>query len=251
MKKRVLMVLLLVVLAAGVAFAQSEFKLSAGGGGFIGGDFGGGYDSSLSYSAGGVTYSQKDKSESPYFGGGGYAFFDATYAEVSIGYFVGKVTPEFTHSMKRNGVDVSGPNINPPTYTLSSLNFGLLGKYPFTINDKISFFPLLGIEYQAVVSAKDKNGNEYKNSKGDKIAGDFSALWFKAGAGMDFSLTNSIYLRLNALYGIRLPNKVEQDAVDSFKKANTNSGIIQYTENDIKTLLGHGLTVKLAVGFRF
>jgi opacity protein-like surface antigen len=90
-----------------------------------------------------------------------------------------------------------------------------------------------------MVSAKI-DGNDYKNSDGDKSSGDFSALWFKLGGGLDYDITNNIYLHSEALYGLRLANKVENDMKDSIPDS-----------ADPKTRLGHGLNVKLAVGYKF
>jgi opacity protein-like surface antigen len=255
MKKRVFLTLLIAVLAVGAAFAQ-EIKFSAGVGGFFGSDFGGGVQMTGNIMGGLGSLDVKD--EFPYSGGGAYAFFDATYAELSIGYFSGKLKPKFKGSTKVMGIESSmDPDDYPilPNIKIQSLNIGLLGKYPIAINDSFSFFPLLGIEYQVALSVKDeKFGEEYRRpnpdgSDGDKAPGDWSSLWFKAGAGMDFSFTESLYLRLDVLYGIRLPSKAEKDFVDFMKMM---AGEMDSTMTvDAKTLLGHGLTAKLAIGFRF
>jgi len=256
MEKRCFLALFIVLLAAGAAFAQPELKLSAGAGGFFGSDFGGGVQMTGDMMGG--LASMDVKIEFPYSGGGGYAFFDATYAELSVGYFSGKLKPKFKGSAKVLGVEMP---IDPeeyaaiPTVKISSLNIGLLGKYPIAIMDNLSLFPLLGIEYQAALSVKDgDSGEEYRRpnsdgSDGDKAPGDWSSLWFKAGVGMDFSFTESLYLRLNVLYGLRLPSKAEKDYVDLMKTmaAAESAGM----SVDAKTLLGHGLTAKLAIGFRF
>ncbi|MDR1029237.1 MAG: porin family protein [Treponema sp.] len=205
MAKKSLVVLVITALAVGGLFAQEEpkgFSMSAGIGALIGGDFGGGYKVGDA------------KMKTPYFGGGGFLFFDATYAELSFGVLGGggKWGDE-------NTVDASMVN----------LNIGLLGKYPLVINEKMSVFPLLGIDYQITVSSKV---NDEKNDD----AGDLSALWFKLGGGLDYAITSKMYARLEALYGLRLANKFETDMKD---------------DTDGETLLGHGLTVKLAVGYKF
>jgi hypothetical protein len=120
------------------------------------------------------------------------------------------------------------------------LDIGLLGKYPFAINEKLSLFPLLGISYRVMLSAKDEDGDEYEGLVDDGKPVDFSALWFKFGGGLDYSFTDHIYLRGEALYGLRLANKAEKDIVDAIPSA-----------ADPKALLGHGLEIKLAVGYRF
>ena len=225
MAKRSLMVLVLAALvAAGGVFAQ-DIALSAGGGGLIGGDFGGGVEGKMSGAS--------MKIETPYFGGGGFAFFDATYAELSL-------------AISGNGgtvkTSMSGSGSNDVDSSLVNFNIGLLGKYPFAINDTLSFFPLLGIDYQVTLSAK-VDGKDYEGFGGqDGKPGDFSALWIKFGGGVDYSITESLYLRLDALYGIRLANKFENDMKDTYEKT---PGV------DAETLLGHGLTVKVGVGYKF
>jgi hypothetical protein len=114
-----------------------------------------------------------------------------------------------------------------------------LGKYPFSINDKFTVFPLLGITFRA---ALDVEVNGYKvEDLGSTESGDFSALWFKFGGGADYSFTDAIYLRGDLLYGVRLANNFENDLVDDYN----------YPGVDTKTLLGHGLEIKIAVGYRF
>jgi len=251
MKKRVFLALFIALLAVGAAFAQPELKLSAGAGGFFGSDFGGG--AQMTGKALGGFVSADVKIELPYSGFGGYAFFDATYAELSVGYFSSKLKPKIKASAKMFGTEIP---IDPETYAsiptvkIQSLNIGLLGKYPVAIMDNLTLFPLLGIEYQAALSVKDvDSGEEYRNKDDKKAPGDWSSLWFKAGVGMDLSFTDQLYLRLGVLYGLRLPNKAEKEMVDQMK---TIAGGEDATMTmDAKTLLGHGLTAKLAIGFRF
>ncbi|MDR2515857.1 MAG: porin family protein [Spirochaetaceae bacterium] len=162
--------------------------------------------------------------KTPYFGGGGFAFLDATYAELSVGFF----GAAGTFKMEQAGVSQEGD------ISLTGLDIGLLGKYPFAVNEKLSVFPLLGIGYRIMLAVKDQAGNAIGNS-----AGDFSALWFRAGGGLDFSFTDHLYVRGGLLYGLRLANKFESDMVDSL------SGMM-----DANTLLGHGLEVRIAEGAR-
>jgi hypothetical protein len=228
MKKKVFLGLALVAFVAGGAFALPELKLSAGAGGYFTSDFGGGAEAS----GGGQTLSIK----TPYAGGGGFAFFDATFAELSLGFFGGGGTiksdvpeeaEEFFGSSAESDISVVG------------LDIGLLGKYPFAISDKLTVFPLVGINYRAILSAKleDEDVDD---------PGDFSALWFKFGGGLDFSFTDKLYLHSGLLYGLRLANTFENDMVDSYDEM--AEGLV---EADTKTLLGHGLEIKLAVGYRF
>ena len=175
---------------------------------------------------GGQTISIK----TPYFGGGGFAFLDATYAELSLGFFGGAGTYKEDQGSQSSESDMS----------VTGFDIGLLGKYPFAVSEKLSVFPLLGISYRIMLSVKDEDGNQYQNSDRDDAPGDCSALWFRFGGGLDFSFTDHVYLRGGLLYGFRLANKFENDMVDSVPSA-----------ADPKTLGGHGLEVKIAVGYRF
>ena len=223
MAKKGLIVVVLAAFGAAGVFAQG-LSLSAGVGGLIGGDFGGGVEGS----AGG----QSVKYETPYFGGGAFAFFDATYAELSLAFLGGGGKFKFTSPGGDTDQD----------FSIANFNIGLLGKYPFAINDKLALFPLLGIEYQIALDEK-MDGEKYEGFDGDGKPGDFSALWFKFGGGLDFAVTEKIYLRFEALYGIRLENQAEKDLEDYFKAM--VPGI------DTKALLGHGLIAKLAAGYKF
>ena len=224
MAKKGLIVMVLAAAAATGAFAQG-LSLSAGIGGLIGGDFGGGVEGS----AGGYEV----KAETPYFGGGAFAFFDATYAELSLAFLGGgaKLKTTMSHGGQSRESELD--------YSIANFNIGLLGKYPFAINNKLALFPLLGIDYQVCLSLKDEDGDEFEGIDGEGGPGDFSALWFKFGGGLDFAFTEKIYLRFEALYGIRLENEAEKDMKDG------------YSAFDPKALLGHGLTAKLAVGYKF
>jgi opacity protein-like surface antigen len=212
MAKKCLLVLVLAGVLAGGVFAQAEFRLGAGVGGYFTSDFGGGVEF--------TTSGQSIKT--PYDGYGGFLFVDATYAELSFGYFFGSGTMKF-----------EGGGTPDESYTGTGLDIGLLVKYPFDVSEMLSVFPLLGATYRAMLSVKMENGDEDENEE------DFSALWFRLGGGVDFSFTDNIYLRGEVLSGLRLANKFENDLVDDMPSA------------DVKPLLGHGLEAKVAVGYRF
>jgi hypothetical protein len=206
--KKFWLVLLMAILVLGGASASPTFGLSAGGGVFADLGMGGGFESKST---------GKVEVYMPGIACGGFAFFDATYAELSLGFSGGL------------GRFLVGDHLERIDFSIMNLNISLLGKYPFEIGTKWTIFPLLGIDYQLMLSAKGEDEYEVK-------ASDFNALWFKLGAGFDHSFTEQIYLRFSTLYGIRLPNQFEKDAVDQL---------------NADVLLGQGLTIKLAIGYRF
>jgi hypothetical protein len=228
MAKKIFLALFVAAFATGGLFAQIQF--SAGGGGLLGGDFGGG----ISATAGGVELEQPLS----YFGGGFYAFLDATYAEVSLGIF----SPTGRWELTTKNYPANKPDFSVDAQ-YQMLTLGFLVKYPIGINESISVFPLAGIDYRIVNGLKADNGT--KKYAGD--TSDFTALWFIGGIGMDFSLPVSapIYLRLEALYGIRLANKYEDDSVKSWDE------VFKVIGGEAQALMGHGLTAKLAVGYKF
>jgi hypothetical protein len=219
MMKNFMLLSVLAAAAAGGAFALPELKLGAGG--YAAGAFGGGVEGFYR----GRTMSIKV----PYSGGGGFAFFDAGYAELSLGVLAGGGSYEAVEMGEKDESDMS----------FTAFDIGLLGKYPIAVTEKLSVFPLLGITYRIMLSVKDKDGNQYKNSDGVEAPGDFSALWFKLGGGLDFSFTDHLYLRGGLLYGLRFANTFEKDMVDLASEA------------DPITLPGHGIEVKIAAGYQF
>jgi hypothetical protein len=142
-----------------------EFKLSAGAGGLFVMGFSGSYDG------------DDTKKLSLDLGGGGFAFLDATFVELSVGYAYGRTSlMTETSSQKKKDSDA-----------FSVLDVGLLGKYPIGLG-KTSLFPLLGVNYQRVFSPEDGN------------------IWrLQFGGGMDYIFTEKLYVRGEALFGVRLP----------------------------------------------
>ncbi len=215
MTKKCLFTLILMVIIAGSAFTQSALSLSIGAGGYFTNDFGGGIENSKS----------SFKIKMPYVGGGWFAFFDATFAELSVGMLAANNTID-------NGIAAR-------ELSLYGLDIGLFGKIPIRLGERFALFPLLGVNYRIVLDAIDDSGVQFRNADGNKKAPtDLSAFWFKAGLGLDFSFNEALFLRGEALYGIRLTNKYETDMID-----NLGSGTA--------SILGHGFTVTLALGYRF
>jgi opacity protein-like surface antigen len=74
----------------------------------------------------------------------------------------------------------------------------------------------------------------------DREKSDYNTFWFKFGAGADFPITKSFYIRTEFLYGFRPLIKEEKDWQAYYE---------QYT--DKATAVGHGPTLKLGLGYTF
>jgi hypothetical protein len=203
---------------------QSETGVSVGAGGFFASGFGGG-----------IRWASGAQVAMPYSGMGVYLFFDAEYAEAFAGYFAGDGKWESANAPLPGYL---------PYMPRTCLNFGVFAKYPFAF-ERVKIFPLLGIDYESSISGrlKYRNGNEYVFDGADNRpdADDMSALWFKFGGGVDFSLGQSVYLRSEFLYGIRTANTFEMNSVDTE---------ISYG-HDVKTGSGSGFAFKFGVGVKF
>ena len=217
-RTRVLLAMLLMTMAVTGVFAGQGIGISAGAGGIMTGSFGGGLE--------GTVLGIKSTVKLPYSGGGGYLFLDTTYAEFSFGFLGSGGKTEATGA----GI-VSG--MGDMSYV--SLNFGLLAKYPLALTGNLRFFPVLGIEFQRMLSVK--SGDTKVDSLG-RESSDFNSFWFRAGAGLDLALTRNLYARLEALYGIRPANKFEKDVKDN-------------SLFNLKTYPGHNFAAKIGMGYRF
>jgi hypothetical protein len=200
-------------------------KLSAGGGALFAGGFGGG-----------LKFRNGEQVAMPYYGGGIYLFFDATYAEVFVGFSTGG-------GKWASGDALTGKD-TLPDMPRSYINTGAFAKYPIAAGN-ITLFPLLGFDYEASISGKLKysDGNEYpfdgetdENGNPRHGAGALSALWFKFGAGAEAGLNQNMYIRAELLYGFRTANRFESD----------EAGI-----ENAETRPASGLTLKVGIGVKF
>jgi hypothetical protein len=127
-----------------------------------------------------MSYTVKD------FDIGAFVFADVKYAELSIGFLqqIGTVT-DIVGDVTTAGV----PSKEfPPdeSYRSSLLLFDLLGKYPFTLSEKISVYPALGLMFRLPIAGNKSSDFEHKANWG---------LGIKAGGGLDFTLTDALFLR--------------------------------------------------------
>jgi outer membrane protein W len=224
MKKNFL-VLVILALVAGGAFAQ--VSLSAGIGAFFDASYGNGME--MANDPIKLTQTMDNTSF------GGYVFLDATYVEVGMGFAYG--TLKSTSELKGTGFFDGSTTTDGSAMQLS---FTLLGKYPISLG-AATLFPMFGLSYNLILSMGGDIGDGLEAS--DNSAGDFSQLGLLGGVGLDFDLTQSLYLRVSALFHLRLASKYMTDVVNDVKEINSGT--------NINTTLGIGPRIQLGLGFRF
>ena len=221
--KKIIVLLALIALFATGAFAQISF--SAGGGALFDWSFRNGYKFEDSW---GIFddldgFGLYDYQGLQIMSFGGFGFFDAKYAEADIHLAYGNVRSKWKYDGD-SGTFKAGHALQ--------LGISALGKFPISLKGPITIFPLLGVDYNMVLAAWDPDGNKDE----EKTIKWYSQFGFLAGAGLDFNLTNRLFLRGEALLHLRLPMKAWKD-----------SEIIP----GVTATLGMGPRIKAGVGFRF
>jgi hypothetical protein len=200
---------------------KSGIDISVGAGGVMSLGFGGG-----------VTWPDGGRIKMPYSGGGAYLYLDASYTEMFFGYTSGNGRWESPNS--------ADPE-NLPYMPRACINAGLFAKFPFTLYGGVKLFPLFGLDYEASISGKIKNpdGSEYIFDGADDRpdANALSSLWFKAGAGIDFGMGKTMYLRSEFIYGVRAANTFESLCADRIQ--------------EVWAEFGQGFAVRIGIGAKF
>ena len=238
--KNVFLATLLISLPLGV-FA-TEFTLSAGGGGLFGYTF-------TRYSLEGEGIKSIQNMDRLNYAG--FLFFDATYGELSV------LIQGGNGSFSENVNDIPALFFSGKGYE-TSLGFSLLGKYPFGINERITWFPMLGVEYQiALVQRRLPDGEDvvYDRTKGDFSADRdkdnnpyplhaWNSFWINIGAGLDFTIAGPLFLRSELLFGFRLPTIYEMGALELAKEQ------MKISDPKLAGLTGSP-ALKIGIGYRF
>jgi len=252
MKK--LITLLLLTSALTAALPAADFAITTGAGAHIGGLF-----TRYTLTADGKIEGESVKvnadQQMNQFNFGGFLFIDGTWAVFSLGIQGG--LNNYTETMVAK--IPSRDNLVMPSQGKGSevmLNFTLLGKYPFTLNERFILFPLAGVEYQiALMEARQPEGRQ-RYDRTDSRKGESDAngktyqlpvwnSWFIViGAGMDYRLSASLYLRPELLYSFRLQTPYETDALEKVKKGLN-------APNPKLAGLTSGPTLRIAAGWRF
>ncbi len=205
-----------------VLFRKPIIEISIGAGGIIAGGYGGG-----------MAWPDGTRVKMPYSAVGVYLFFDAVYAEAFFGYANGNGKWESTSADNPQDLPYM-----PRTY----ISAGLFAKYPLAFYERIKLFPLVGLYYEMSISGmlKNVNGNDYMfdGANNRPEANSLSALWLKLGAGIDFDMGKTLYLRSELIYGARAANAFEQFCADRLQSG-------AWAE------FGQEVAVKIGVGAKF
>ena len=215
MKKSIMILVLLVFAASGV-FAQA-FRVSVGGGGLFDWSFKNGLEEKIGLNK----YYYTGNTNMSF---GGFLFLDATYAELNASFRYGLIT---------NVVDNAGNVKTTKAGNMMQAGVSVLGKYPLDFG-AITFFPLIGAGYNAVLIYNYDEGKKYNDSVVDTML-DLGQICFMGGAGFDFGLTRSLFLRFEALYQLRFASKIANDTATSVRYAT----------------LGMGPLVQVGAGYKF
>ena len=214
--------IIFVFLFAGSSLS-AQFNFSIGGGGVYKVD-----NDSDTYKFSGTNRKVKQSGPAGNYGGF-FGFFDAVYAEADICLF-------FSSTAYIDN--------NPMVSSITALQFGLLGKFPFYAAG-ITFFPLVGFQFFLPLAWTKK---EINTGEGGSIFKEDSAptrfeisqFWVRIGAGADLFVTSQIFVRPSFLWGFRFKNKEERDLVKNAK-----------AKGDRRSYFNHGFEFRLAAGYRF
>jgi len=208
---------------------EKSFPISFGGGVHIGGSFTTGTrEEKGKQGAGGLMrdYTITETNSTSALDLGGFIFVDLKFAEINASMFneSGNSGWSWSKDFSNNSLP-SEKNSTTGNFSTLLLNIGILGKYPFYLNN-ITLYPAIGADYQFWV----RHTENKKKARGDLSAN--NALWLKLGGGIDYNFTRiPVFLRGELLWAAKLPTKNERD--DSF------------------TWFTHSPTVHIGIGYVF
>jgi hypothetical protein len=146
-------------------------------------------------------------------GTGAFAFFGVNqFLEFNLGFLY-----KDPDSLKVGSYTFSGSDLGLDPAT--ALQVGIYGKYPIPISSMFVFFPTGGVDVEINLSDNEWQGFKW-----------WSDLWIRAGLGLDVFFTEKMFLRSHLIYGAAIPFGGEEDMGLKF---------------------GHGLLVKIGLGWMF
>jgi hypothetical protein len=158
---------------------------------------------------------------------GFFFFLDLTYLEIDLG---GKF---YNFTYKESGLNLKERD--------NFFNFGLLFKYPFQISEKMQIFPLIGFDRQIFTKAKLLKGASGEVERSDLYKKNyFDKSVINLGLGLDYNIIAALFLRGEFIYGFNIHTDSQKDLIDEVKSYGYKLSILQ-----------HGPSFKLAIGYRF
>jgi hypothetical protein len=187
---------------------------------------------------------------------GGLLFFDATYGEVTFSIRGGRNAYRETMDQRLEGGSWATVTDDKGTGSEVTIGFSLLGKYPFRVTEKVTWFPLVGIEYQmALLEQRTPQGDTVHDRTAGELDADLDkdgnpyALWawncftIDIGAGFDYQLKGRLFLRNELLFSFRLQTPYETGSLEMTKE--------KFRASDFSLMgLTGGPTLKTSVGYR-
>jgi len=207
-----------VMILLGTVSSASALDFSVGGGGFLTpyGTFGGIKGTT---NESGVKVRMENVMD--VFQLGAYVFLDVSdYAEVSLGIS----TAHRNHGDRGVVIEVNGVRNTTSEMAAAGsihstdMNIGVLGKYPFSLIDKLTLYPAAGVEYIMCLSGWTYDVNDKEKEVDVEDIGDYNNLWIKFGVGGDYQFLEKIFARAQILYGIGLPGEFSDDPPKGIKK---------------------------------
>ena len=158
---------------------------------------------------------------------GGFIFFEVKYIELDLSFTYGIIT------------DVIDDAPGEPVGSWLQAGASLLLKYPLDFG-RVTFSPLLGASYNAVFTEYTKYGKKTDASASDNMK-ELGQIGLLGGAGVDITLSGSLFLRIEALYQVRFASKVFNDLADFASSLGADSN----------ATLGKGPRAKIGLGYKF
>ena len=162
------------------------------------------------------------------------AFFDATYAQASVGWQM-VAGPHLTTTQTLLGA-TSTTNTDL-TVTVGNLSLALYGRYPIKLGSA-TISPMLGVEYDLNLVDAD-SGVDLRAGMSSQQLADLNAFWIKAGVSADFLLSPRFFVRPGLMIGWKFLSQGENATISSAPSGTTVS--IVNLAAEISVLFGYRL----------
>jgi hypothetical protein len=147
------------------------------------------------------------------FGIGG--FFDATYVEIGMDF----IFSSYKYTYSRHGYYTESGEVEQK---LTHFGFSIIGKYPFVL-EKLTVFPLLGIDYQIFISGSKNNGDTLSRDDLGYYDDEYDVFSVAVGGGLDYTLVGKLYLRGELLFNFKVLDSKSESMARYDSKENSEA----------------------------